>query len=704
MLLVEKIMDTSVKTIASSQSISEAIRLFRNAKLQAVFVVDAQGILVGMLTLSNLFDALLRGQVLEDSIEGCYIPKDKVIFFPQDKQFSNLSQVREWLLSSKVKETPIINNDGRPVGVVTQVCVINALLKEMAELYDQIYSLLKVVPTGILAVNENNSVTVCNQFSENLLGLQSTEVIGHDLGEILPEIQLDSTKPQKIHRNASSILVTSSSVSLEPICGHIVVMYDATEVERMALEIESIKRLQSTLETVLNTAYEGLLVVNDEGRIVLANQSFEQLSNKRGQELIGQEAGSIIKHFDSISKIQRGYEIENINGQSTVVSYIPLKGAPEESGGVLRVIYHHLDQLQDVMREFDKLKHSLDYYKDELYKINGTHFTLDSIITTRSKEMMEAKRVASKAADCLSNVLIIGESGTGKELFAHAIHNASSRCREPFIKVNCAAIPAELAESEFFGYAPGAFTGATRQGKPGKFELANGGTIFLDEIGDMPLQLQSKLLRVIQDREIEMVGGTKPIPIDVRIIAATNKDLRLLVSQKLFREDLFYRLNVIYLPLAPLRNRKEDIELLVDSFLSKYNRALNKNFKGVTPDVLEAFQHYSWPGNIRELENAIERAVSLGSNVWLNWADFSTIFEQGRNETAPPSNNSDSLAQDSLDKTILKGSLQQQETELIRWALNECAGNRVKAAKLLGISRSSFYEKLKKHGLLNYCS
>ncbi|HVJ48309.1 sigma-54 interaction domain-containing protein [Desulfitobacterium sp.] len=353
------------------------------------------------------------------------------------------------------------------------------------------------------------------------------------------------------------------------------------------------------------------------------------------------------------------------------------------------------------MREFDKLKHSLNYYKDELFKINGTHFTLDSIITTRSKEMIEAKRVAAKAAECLTNVLIIGESGTGKELFAHAIHNASSRSREPFIKVNCAAIPSELAESEFFGYAPGAFTGAARQGKPGKFELANGGTIFLDEIGDMPLLLQSKLLRVIQDREIEVVGGTKPIQIDVRIIAATNRDLKMLVKQKLFREDLFYRLNVICLPLAPLRNRKEDIELLVNSFLSKYNRALNKEFKGITPDVLEAFRNYSWPGNVRELENAIERAVSLGNNAWLTWADFSNIFEQERIGIVNSTNNSASLAQSNLDKTLLKGNLQQQETELIRWALTECTGNRVKAAKLLGISRSSFYEKLKKHDILN---
>jgi len=697
MLQMKEIMNTSVTTISSSQLIGEAIKLFRHTKLHAIFIVDDNGILVGMLTLSNLFDALLRGQCLEESIEGCYLPKNKIVFFPKDKQFSNLVQVQEWLLNAKVSETPVIDDEGRPIGVVTQVCVINALLKEIRGLYDQIYSILKVVPTGILAVNENNAITVCNQLSEKLLGLESNEVIGRNLRDVIPEINLANGRPQKVKRNATSILAASSPVSLEPICGYIVVMYDATDVERMAQEVESIKRLQSTFETILNTAYEGLLVVNDEGRVILANHTFEQLIKKSNQELVGQEASTIIKQFDSISKIKRDFEIESINGHSAVVSYIPIKGAPEVSGGVLRVIYRHLDQLQDVMREFDKLKNSLSYYKDELYKINGTHYTLDSIITTRDKAMLEAKRVANKAADCLSNVLILGESGTGKELFTHAIHNASTRCKEPFIKVNCSAIPSELAESEFFGYAPGAFTGAARQGKLGKFELANGGTIFLDEIGDMPLQLQSKLLRVIQDREIEMVGGTKSVPIDVRIIAATNKDLKEMVNQKLFREDLFYRLNVICLSLPPLRERKEEIEQLANSFLLKFNKAQNKHYKGITPDVIEAFKNYSWPGNIRELENAIERAVSLGMNNWLTWNDFSYIFEQGpKTFNSRLRKSQGNGIQDSGEKVILKDSLQQQETELIRWALNECTGSRVKAAKLLGISRSTFYEKLKK--------
>ena len=695
MVQVKDLMKTPT-TISSSQLIGEAIKLFRHSKLRLISVVDNNGVLVGVLTLSNLFDALLGGRGLQDSVEGCYIPMSKVVCFSHDKQFLTLAELKEWLLNTQVSETPVVDDNNRPVGVITQVCAINGLLIEMRKLYDQTYSILNLIPTGILVINESNFITVCNQHSKKLRELNSQDVIGQEQGNVIPEINLSSNNPQKIKWNNSSILALSRPISLEHIKGHIVVMYDTTEVEQMAQEIESIKRLQVILETVLNTAYEGLVVVNDEGKITLANRPFEQLIKKNSKELLGQEASLLLSQFDMISKNKPNYAIEKINGQSTVVSYSPFEGETGMSGGVLRIIYRQLGQLQDVMRELDKLKHSLNYYKDELHKLNGTQFTLDSIIT-RNMGMSEAKSIALKAAQCVSNVLIYGESGTGKELYAHAIHNASSRCKEPFIKVNCAAIPSELAESEFFGYAPGAFTGAAKHGKPGKFGLANGGTIFLDEIGDMPLNLQSKLLRVIQDREIEMVGGTKPKQIDVRIIAATNKDLRLLVQQKLFREDLYYRLNVIYLALPPLRNRKEDIEPLVKSFLYKYSNIRTKNIKGVTPDVLEAFMHYSWPGNIRELENAIERSVILGMNEWLTCSDFS-ILEQVNDVTSYGSNDTDSMPEPGrTDKTKLRKSLQQQEAEMICWALKECAGNRVKAAKLLGVSRSTFYEKLKKH-------
>jgi transcriptional regulator with PAS, ATPase and Fis domain len=254
------------------------------------------------------------------------------------------------------------------------------------------------------------------------------------------------------------------------------------------------------------------------------------------------------------------------------------------------------------------LEKEISYYRGELSLIGGTPFDLDDIIT-RNEEMGRIKEFALQIAPGFSNVLLLGESGTGKELFARGIHAASNRTGS-FIKVNCAAIPEDLWESEFFGYADGAFTGAIRGGKQGKFELANNGTIFLDEIGDMPLSMQVKLLRVLQEREFERVGGTKTIHVNVRILAATNKDLEEMVATKKFREDLFYLLNVIVIQIPSLREHKEDIPLLASSITKKFSHLLGLGQVNISKPALSLLTSHHWPGNVRELENIIERTMS----------------------------------------------------------------------------------------------
>lgn len=315
----------------------------------------------------------------------------------------------------------------------------------------------------------------------------------------------------------------------------------------------------------------------------------------------------------------------------------------------------------------DKAKH------EELYKINGTKYTIDSIIGN-SNAMEELKRLALKAAQTTSTVLISGACGTGKELFAQAIHNASKRWYQPFININCAAIPAELAESELFGYEGGAFTGASKHGKPGKFELADTSTIFLDEIGDMPLSLQSKLLRIIQEKEVIRVGGLHPKKIDVRIIAATNQDLETLIYEGKFRQDLYYRLKVISLNIPPLSRHHGDIPVLVDHFIKEYSAANDKEITGVSSDAMNFLQSYNWPGNIRELGNVIERAVLFCKEKIISLDDlgFNHSIESG------------------VDICSLSGI----EKETIFKTLKATNGNKSKTARLLGISRSTLYKKL----------
>jgi transcriptional regulator with PAS, ATPase and Fis domain len=312
-------------------------------------------------------------------------------------------------------------------------------------------------------------------------------------------------------------------------------------------------------------------------------------------------------------------------------------------------------------------------------------------IKGNSRKIVEVKRQALRVARGSSTILITGESGTGKELFARAIHYASPRKDKPLVIVNCGAIPETLLESELFGYEEGAFTGARRGGRPGKFELANGGTIFLDEIGDLPLHLQVKLLHVIQRRQVERVGGNKPIPVDVRIIAATNRNLESMCKTGEFREDLYYRLNVIPLSIPPLRNRREDIAILMEYFLGKYCKLLGKNITDFSENVRRAFTRYDWPGNVRELENAIEYAVNMepGKIITL--------------ESIPQKITAQWLTEDQVHSdSNLRDDLEHLEKDLLISKIMELSRRNLskrEIAAALGISRATLYRKIKQYGI-----
>ena len=341
--------------------------------------------------------------------------------------------------------------------------------------------------------------------------------------------------------------------------------------------------------------------------------------------------------------------------------------------------------LEEVLLSVKKLIHSMDntdiidsHSKNNVDNINNS-------LSSDSTSMRKIIDMIGRVADTKSTVMIYGETGTGKELAAHSLHYLSSRNDKPFIKVNCAAIPDSLLDSELFGYDKGAFTGAVVK-KPGRFELANGGSIFLDEIGDISPNVQVKLLRVLQEREIEHLGGTKSIKIDVRIIAATNRNLEELVKKQIFREDLYYRLNVVPINLPPLRERKEDILMLANSFLSKASIISGKEKKKITESALKYLINYNWPGNIRELENIIERCVVITSKEIITEEDLPSYITNYN-----PSSSTKKQC-DSLDNAI-----DNAEKEVLIKALKQCNGNRTRASELLGISRRSLHRKIIKY-------
>jgi two-component system, NtrC family, nitrogen regulation response regulator GlnG len=362
-----------------------------------------------------------------------------------------------------------------------------------------------------------------------------------------------------------------------------------------------------------------------------------------------------------------------------------------------------LDIIDAIIEKIDKAREmtsQVSILKEEL----KDRYQLEKTIIGNSSAMRDVYKTIGKVAPSDITILIQGESGTGKELIARAIHFNSKRLGKPFIAINCAAIPKELLESELFGFEKGAFTGAVER-KLGKFEQANGGTIFLDEIGDMPLDLQSKILRVLQEKEVMRTGGNQSIPINTRIVAATNQDLEEKVQNKSFREDLFYRLNVVPIRLVPLRERKEDIPLLVEYFLNKSCSEMELPVKNCGSDVLRLLTNHSWPGNVRELENTIKRAVILSSDQLLTADDFSGLRQHG---SSAPKNEDISL--ESLVDMKLRSSLgnldkmeagdlygivlEQIERPLIRFVLEKTRGNQVKAADVLGINRNTLRKKI----------
>ncbi len=444
------------------------------------------------------------------------------------------------------------------------------------------------------------------------------------------------------------------------------------------------------LMALLDNPYESLILIDAEGIIRFMSSANEGIYPIPVKDAIGRHITEVSEDTRMPRILQtRKAEIGRsmvLKNQHRVVARIPLVRDGRVVGAAGKLMFMSPEKLKELYGRIEALKNNLDFYKETLNQVYGSRYTFENIIGD-SALSLQAKALARKAAESNSPVLIIGESGTGKELFAHAIHQISRRRQHNFVKVNSASIPGDLIESELFGYEPGAFTGARKQGKPGKFELSHQGTIFLDEIGDMPPLLQVKLMRVLQEKEIERIGG-KPRQVDFRVISATNLDLEAMVRQKAFRLDLFYRLNVIIIRLPPLRDIREDILPIFDHFLKQLSRENHRNIHSVSPDAAAALRQYAWPGNIRELRNVAERALIVCRSDRIEIADLPmsvTVTQFG-----------EAYSNDAVGAS-LKTTIENAEREAIIQALDATGYNRNLAASLLKIHRTGLYQKMKKY-------
>lgn len=464
------------------------------------------------------------------------------------------------------------------------------------------------------------------------------------------------------------------------------------KIEKTDPEKEHIRQQLEMYRRIFDHIYNGVMVTDAEGIVTHFNEPYGQFLGLDPTAQIGKHCTQVVENTRMHIVAKTGKPEINqtqwIKGQNMVVQRIPIK----KNGTVIAVFGQVMfKDVKDVTKLADRLsllESKVKHYEEELINLRSTRYTFDSIVGN-SQTIKALKKEALKAAANQFPVLITGESGTGKELFAQAVHHAGPRKLYPFLRINCSAIPKDLLESELFGYEQGAFTGAKSEGKPGKFEIAGHGTVFLDEIGDLPLEMQPKLLRVVEEKEFERVGGTKIIRSDFRVIAATNQNLEDMLADERFRKDLFYRLNVIPLHIPPLRERKSDIIPLAQHFLRQMAGEANLSEISLDRDAAEALKKYAWPGNVRELSNVLERALSSIDGDIIHLCDLP--FYVNRTRKRLPEHN-----QTPID---IKGMQVRAEKEAIRYALKETNNNKARAAKLLGIHRTLLYKKMKKHNI-----
>lgn len=462
----------------------------------------------------------------------------------------------------------------------------------------------------------------------------------------------------------------------------------------------------STLEKMALEAIANFLIVDADGRITYMNKGYRKLLGLTDHKVIGCPVREMIPHTrmpqiletgkEEIGKIMTIYSHEKKENINVICNRIPLfDDQGEIIGAVAMTTFYEMEDVEKLNNEIRALRKENQQYRVMIEKLQNS--VLQSIIGT-SRAIMEIKKEIADFARSNLSILLTGETGVGKEVFANAIHQLSNRKLQPFVKINCASIPKDLLESELFGYEAGAFTGAKKTGKPGKFELADGGTLLLDEIGEMSMDLQSKLLRVLQEKEVEHVGGAVPKKVNVRIICSTNKDIRELIKEKLFREDLYYRVNTIELSIPPLRERKEDIPALTEYFIEKINGETGGHTIGTDTEVQTLLLRYDWPGNVRELEHTVERLCFVNPNGMISINDCDFLVRKIASKDTIHNLKIQHKREEDINKD-LRGKKEQMEIDSILNALSKAGDNKTKAAKLLGISRQMLYKKIKKYEL-----
>ena len=593
---------------------------------------------------------------------------------------------------------------------------VDNLLQDNVITAENVYSNIE---SGLLVVDNQHTIIIYNTEAEHLFGIPAREVLGRKVTEVFPDSRLpevvDTKEPilgytREIGK--STIVVnTTPIIENDEIKGAISTFEDVSRLVQISWEFEEVKELKERYLQILEAVQDGICVFDREGTVTYINGSYNEITGENISE--GDNIHEISPNGSRMRVLEKGQKImgeisQKKNGKSVVANIVPIIVNQQITGGIS--VVKNLSEIEELIDRISHLSAKTEYLEEELHRRKKLNPAFNRIVGVSNK-LYDAMKLAAKTADNNFNVLIRGESGTGKELIAEAIHYSSERATQPFIRVNCAAIPENLLESEMFGHVKGAYTGAIKT-KIGKFELADKGTIFLDEIGELDKSMQAKMLRVIQKKEFQRVGDDRTITVDARIIAATNRNLEELVENGEFREDLYYRLNVIPIWLPPLRERREDIPVLSEYFLNKIAEELGCEPKKLSGEAMDALIHYSWPGNIRELENVMERINILADGREVQKEDLPHYISENYHTSVNDEVPSEAVMENglydaglSLGKTsaeeIVTGNdeimpWEYYEREIIRKALKKY-GSYNAAGKALGLTHKTVAAKARKY-------
>jgi PAS domain S-box-containing protein len=562
---------------------------------------------------------------------------------------------------------------------------------------------------GVIATDAAGRIVLINRQAEEILGLHRERVVGTPLIDALPQTGthvarcLESGEPQlgrhvlgrEVQFVANITLIRENGISLGAVCN----FQRLQQFETSARELDSYQRLNRQLQAIIDSSFDGIWVCDAEGRVITINEASERLNQVRAQEVVGKKIEDMVKSdiFDRSVTL----EVMKSKRQVTITQNVPRTGkkllvtgtpAFDEQGELLLVVTNERDltRLNAMRDELEQSRMRAEKFKEELVKLNLKELKGRDIVA-ESESMQQVLRVAFKLAKLeASNILLLGESGTGKGLLAGFIHTSGRRCKKPFIQINCAALPETLLEAELFGYEKGAFTGAREQGKVGLFELAQGGTLFLDEIGDMPPQVQAKLLKYLDDQMVQRLGGVAPKKVDCTVIAATNRELEALVKRGKFRHDLFFRLNTFTVRIPPLRERPEDVFELTSRFLKQFNQEFGLN-RRLSAEALHQLKSHAFPGNVRELKNMIKTAVVMSEEDVIALPILAPALCEVTGVSA---------AGRRL-RSGLNSELNALEREILKTAAANCRTTREMAA-VLRVNQSTVVRKMRKHGLVPF--